>query len=79
MMILSRHLPVATLMDNLFSEISSYVELLQPRLIRIDPKSSEGSDIMARLVELLALQTERESEFNHYQRDGLPWSAPHES
>ena len=84
MMINSRdHLQVAKSIDELFREIASYVELLQSRLIQIDSESSEGADIKVRLVELRALQTERESEFLHYQRDcqlyGLPWSAPHES
>ena len=77
------HQHVAKLIDELFKEIASYVELLQSRLIQIDSESSEGADIKVRLVELRALQTERESEFLHYQRDcqryGLPWSAPHES
>ena len=77
------HLQVAKSIDELFREIASYVELLQSRLIQIDSESSEGAEIKVHLVELRALQTERESEFIHYQRDcqryGLPWSASHES
>ena len=78
-----KHQRVANLMNELFREIAGYVELLQSRLVQIDSETSEGADIKVRLVELRALQAERESEFIHYQRVcqryGLPWSAPHES
>ena len=42
-------------MNELFREIASYVELLQSRLIQVDPESSEGADIKVRLLELRGL------------------------